>query len=163
MIVRVFIEIPKGSRNKYEFDRDKGVIKFDRMLFSPVHYPADYGFIPETISLDGDELDALVLIGEPTFPGCVIEAKPVGLFKMSDEKGVDNKILCVPTKDPLWNHIEGLAEVPPHLLREIEHFFEIYKDLEHKQTQVEGWEQAEKAVEVIRQAQDRFINRHNKS
>lgn len=161
MIVRVMVEIPKGSRNKYEYDRERNNIKFDRMLFSPVHYPADYGFIPETISLDGDELDVLVLIAEPTFPGCMIEARPVGLFKMADEKGVDNKILCVPTADPLWNYIQELEDVPQHLLREIEHFFTIYKDLEEKEVKVEGWEPPENAFEVIRAAQDRYINRHD--
>ena len=97
----VMIEIPKGSRNKYEYDPEKRVIRFDRMLFSPVHYPADYGFIPETLALDGDPLDALVLVWESTFPGCVIEAFPIGLFMMRDEKGEDEKILCVPKNDPL--------------------------------------------------------------
>ena len=98
------------------------------MLFSAVHYPSDYGFIPGTLALDGDALDALVLVWESTFPGCVIEAKPIGVFKMWDEKGLDEKILCVPISDPLWNHVERLSDVPPHLLKEIEHFFSIYKD-----------------------------------
>lgn len=163
MIVRTMIEIPKGSRNKYEFDKDKNTIKFDRMLFSPVHYPSDYGFIPETLALDGDELDVLVLVGEPTFPGCMIEAKPIGLFRMSDEKGIDNKILCIPLHDPLWNYIEKLDDVPPHLLREIEHFFTIYKQLEEKETQVEGWDSREEAFKVIKESQERYINRHNPS
>ena len=126
------IEIPKGSRNKYEYDQATKAIKFDRMLFSSVHYPSDYGFIPETLAEDGDPLDVLVLVTEPTFPGCMIESRPIGLFKMFDEKGVDNKILCVPVKDPLWNHIHTLNDVAPHLLKEIEHFFKIYKDLEDK-------------------------------
>jgi inorganic pyrophosphatase len=155
--VTVFIEIPKGSRNKYEFDKESGVIKFDRMLFSAVHYPSDYGFITETLAEDGDPLDALVMVWEPTFPGCTIEARPVGLFKMWDEKGPDEKILCVPLNDPLWNYIEVLSEVPPHLLKEIEHFFSVYKELEKKKTGVEGWAGREAALKVIREAQDRYV------
>ncbi|NLM22193.1 MAG: inorganic diphosphatase [Peptococcaceae bacterium] len=152
----VMIEIPKGSRNKYEYDPEKRVIRFDRMLFSPVHYPADYGFIPETLALDGDPLDALVLVWESTFPGCVIEAFPIGLFMMRDEKGEDEKILCVPKNDPLWNYIESLEDVPPHLLKEIEHFFDVYKDLEEKEVTIEGWRDKEEAIKVIRVAKERY-------
>jgi inorganic pyrophosphatase len=154
--VEVLIEIPKGSRNKYEFDPRRGVIKFDRMLFSAVHYPSDYGYIPDTLALDGDALDALVLVWEPTFHGCLIEARPVGLFNMTDEKGPDEKILCVPVQDPLWNHIEDLEGVPPHLLKEIEHFFAVYKDLEKKKTAIGGWENETRAREVISEARARF-------
>ncbi len=156
--VTVMIEIPKGSRNKYEYDKEKRVLRFDRMLFSAVHYPSDYGFIPDTVAQDGDPLDALVLVWEPTFPGCLIEARPVGLFKMWDEKGLDEKILCVPVSDPLWNYIESLADVPPHLLKEIAHFFAIYKDLEEKKTGVEGWEDRDAAVKVIRESEHRYRN-----
>ena len=156
MTVTVMIEIPKGSRNKYEYDKDKKVLRFDRMLFSAVHYPSDYGFIPDTLAQDGDPLDALVLVWEPTFPGCLIEAMPVGLFKMWDEKGPDEKILCVPVSDPLWNYIKSLADVPPHLLKEIEHFFTVYKDLEQKKTGVEGWEDRESAIKVIRESEERY-------
>jgi len=156
MIVSVMIEIPKGSRNKYEYDKIKKRVRFDRMLFSPVHYPTDYGFIQETLALDGDALDALVLVWEPTFPGCIIDAKPVGLFKMRDEKGPDEKILCVPLYDPLWNHIESLADVTPHLLKEIEHFFSIYKELEEKKIEVEGWEDRKSAIRIIKQSQQRY-------
>ncbi len=156
--VTVMIEIPKGSRNKYEYDKEKKVLRFDRMLFSAVHYPSDYGFIPDTLAQDGDPLDALVLVWEPTFPGCLIEARPVGLFKMWDEKGPDEKILCVPVSDPLWNYIESLVDVPPHLLKEIAHFFAIYKDLEEKKTGVEGWEDCEAALKVIRESQHRYRN-----
>ncbi len=155
MTVTVLIEIPKGSRNKYEFDKQKRLLKFDRMLFSAVHYPSDYGFILDTLAEDGDALDALVLVWEPTFPGCIIEAKPVGLFNMWDEKGRDQKILCVPVSDPFWNYIEELTDVPPHLLKEIEHFFKIYKELEKKKTGVEGWEDRESAIRVIVEAQQR--------
>src|SRR3989338_5053195 len=146
VVIEVMVEIPKGSRNKYEFDKNKGLIRFDRMLFSAVPYPSDYGFIPNTLALDGDPLDALVLVWEPTFPGCLIESKPIGLFKMWDEKGEDAKILCVPIFDPLWNHIERLKDVPPHLLKEIEHFFSVYKDLEEKKTDIEGWEDRRAAL-----------------
>jgi len=154
--VSVMIEIPKGSRNKYEYDPVRKMVKFDRMLFSAVHYPSDYGFIYDTLAQDGDALDALVLVWEPTFPGCFIEAKPVGLFKMWDEKGPDEKILCVPTKDPFWNHINGLSDVPPHLLKEIEHFFKIYKELEKKKTGVEGWHDLEDALRIIEESRERF-------
>jgi inorganic pyrophosphatase len=154
--VDVLIEIPKGSRNKYEFDKARGVFRLDRMLFSSMHYPSDYGFIVDTLAEDGDALDALVLIGEPTFPGCHIPARPIGLFRMRDEKGLDHKILCVPLNDPQWNHIRKLADVPPHLLIEIEHFFDVYKELEKKKTAVEGWEDAEVALQVIVAARKRY-------
>ena len=162
MIVSVMIEIPKGSRNKYEYDKEKKRLKFDRMLFSAVHYPSDYGFIQETLAMDGDALDALVLVWESTFPGCIIDAKPLGLFKMWDEKGPDEKILCVPLYDPLWNHIESLSDVPPHLLKEIEHFFSIYKELEEKKTGVEGWENRESAIRIIKESQQRYKDQRRK-
>jgi inorganic pyrophosphatase len=154
--LNVLIEIPKGSRNKYEYDFKHKVIKFDRMLFSAMHYPSDYGFITDTIAEDGDPLDALVLVWEPTFPNCLIEARPIGLFKMWDEKGPDAKILCIPLGDPLWNHINSLDDVPPHLLKEIEHFFKVYKELEEKKTGVEGWEGLESALLSIKEAQERY-------
>lgn len=154
--VQILVEIPKGSRNKYEYDKEFGKLRFDRMLFSAVHYPSDYGFILDTLGGDGDPLDALVLLWEPTFPGCLIEAKPVGLFKMRDEKGPDEKILCVPCADPNWNYINKLADVPPHLLTEIQHFFSIYKELERKKIGVEGWHDLDEAVRVIRESQERF-------
>ena len=155
MTVTVMIEIPKGGRNKYEYDRQKRLLKFDRMLFSSMHYPSDYGFILDTLAQDGDALDALVLVWEPTFPGCIIEANPVGVFIMWDEKGMDEKILCVPVSDPLWNYIKSLSDVPPHLLKEIQHFFSVYKDLERKKTRVKGWEDRESAIKVIIDSQQR--------
>jgi len=154
--LQIFVEIPKGSRNKYEFDKQKKVLTFNRMLFSSVHYPSDYGFIPETLALDGDPLDALVLVWEPTFPGCLIDVKPIGLFMMIDEGKQDEKILCVPIKDPLWNHINTLAEVPPHLLKEIEHFFSVYKDLEQKKVAVKGWRGKEEAIKSINSSRERY-------
>jgi inorganic pyrophosphatase len=156
-VLPVMIEVPKGSRNKYEYDKDRGKIRFDRLLFSPVHYPTDYGFIEGTLARDGDALDALVLVWEPTFPGCLIEARPVGLFRMADEKGPDEKVLCVPIHDPHWAEITRLDEVHPHLLREIEHFFTIYKDLEMKEVQVEGWDSQEAAEEVILDSRRRYV------
>jgi inorganic pyrophosphatase len=157
-LVTVMIEVPKGSRNKYEFDKNTNRMKYDRMLFSAVHYPSDYGFIPDTLALDGDALDAMVLLWEPTFPGCFIEARPVGIFVMWDEKGKDEKVLCVPTKDPQWSHIKTLKEIPPHLLKEIEHFFTVYKDLEQKKTKIEGWRDQKFALKVIEQAKKRYAN-----
>ena len=152
----VLIEIPKGSRNKYEYDIVHKMVKFDRMLFSAVQYPSDYGFILDTLAEDGDALDALVLVWEPTFPGCLIEAKPVGLFRMRDEKGPDAKLLCVPVGDPHWNFIRDLSDVPPHLLKEIQHFFCIYKELEAKKTGVEGWEDRESAIRAYNQSRQRY-------
>lgn len=156
MVVTVMIEIPKGSRNKYEFDKERKLVKFDRMLFSAVHYPSDYGFILDTLGEDGDPLDALVLVWEPTFPGCLIEATPIGLFNMWDEKGRDEKILCVPVHDPHWNDLQNLQDVPAHLLTEIAHFFAVYKDLEEKKVSVEGWEDRDAAIRVIKAARERY-------
>jgi inorganic pyrophosphatase len=154
--ILVTVEIPKGSRNKYEFDEELGLFKLDRMLFSSVHYPADYGFVRDTLAEDADPLDVMVLVGEPTFTGCVIEAKPVGVFKMRDEKGLDYKILSVPIGDPQWSWVERLEDVPGHLLLEIEHFFSMYKDLEKKKVGIDGWEGLPEALRVIAEAQQRF-------
>ncbi|MDD3316021.1 MAG: inorganic diphosphatase [Methanosarcina sp.] len=153
----VLIEIPKGSRNKYEYDKEKKVIKFDRMLYSSMVYPCDYGFFPDTLALDGDPLDAMVLTWEPTFPGCVIDVHLVALFDMEDDKGRDQKILCVPKSDPLWNHIETVEQVPPHLFREITHFFQTYKALEGKSVKVIGWKGLETAVTILEEAKARYI------
>ena len=137
--VEVFVEIPKGSRNKYEWDHGTRRFTLDRMLFSAVQYPGDYGFIPRTWAEDNDPLDALVVLGEPTFPGCTIEGRVVGVFFMSDEKGPDAKIITVPHADPRWSDVRDLADLPKHMLDEIAHFFSIYKDLEAKTVKVEGW------------------------
>lgn len=150
------IEIPKGSRNKYEYDFKLKKVRYDRMIFSSMMYPADYGFIPETLALDGDPLDVLVLVTEPTFPGCVIEVKPIGVFHMTDEKGPDEKIICVPISDPIANSVNDLNELNPHLIKEIEHFFRVYKDLEKKKVDVGGWGDLTKAKEIIRECIKRF-------
>ena len=155
----VMVEIPKGSRNKYEYNQVEGRFYLDRMLFSSVHYPADYGFIPDTLAEDGDELDALVLVGEQTFPGCYIRVKAIGMFEMWDEKGPDQKVLCVPIGDPQWNWVDALEDVPDHLLREVTHFFQVYKDLERKKTEVGDWYSKEQALEVIQEARERHQRR----
>src|SRR5437870_296648 len=144
-VVTVVVEIPTGSRNKYELDHDTGRIVLDRMLFTATRYPADYGFVDGTLGGDGDPLDALVFVGEPTFPGCVIRARPVGVFKMTDEKGPDEKILCVPLRDPNWSHVEELEDLLPALRAEIEHFFAVYKELENKPVDTEGFAGREEA------------------
>ncbi len=145
----VLIEIPKGSRNKYEYDFALKRIRYDRMIFSSMMYPADYGFVPDTLALDGDPLDVLVLVTEPTFPGCVIEVKPIGVFHMADEKGPDEKVVCVPVSDPIGSKVNDLDELNPHLLKEIEHFFRVYKDLEKKKVDVGGWGDALEAREIV--------------
>src|SRR5205807_2383388 len=118
--VDVLVEIPRGSRNKYEYDHKRKAIRLDRVLYSSVHYPTDYGLIPETLSLDGDELDVLIMVEEPTFPGCLVVARPIGVLQMRDEKGEDSKILAVPHHDPRFSHINALSDVSSHWLREIE-------------------------------------------
>jgi inorganic pyrophosphatase len=153
--VLVVVEIPTGSRNKYEFDPELGAIVLDRMLFTATRYPADYGYIEGTLGEDGDALDALVFVGEPTFPGCRIRARPIGVFMMRDEKGPDAKILCVPLRDPMWSHIEDVDDLLPTLRGEIEHFFAVYKDLEHKDTSTEGFADRSAALKVIAEARSR--------
>ena len=144
-----YVEIPKGSRNKYEFDEGIGQIVLDRFLSSSMVYPTDYGFLMGHRGRDGDPLDAMVCVSEPTFPGCVIPVKPIALFVMQDEKGEDDKVVCVPTHDPGWSHAETLEDIPAQLQREITHFFSVYKQLEDKVVEVEGWRSREEALEVI--------------
>jgi inorganic pyrophosphatase len=152
-VVEVFIEIPKGSRNKYEWDHHTRRFKLDRMLFSAVHYPGDYGFVPNTWADDDDPLDALVVLGEPTFPGCSIDTRVVGIFYMTDEKGKDAKVIGVPDADPRWSNVGELDDLPKHLLDEIGHFFSIYKDLERKKVKVGGFGSRADAIAEI--AKDR--------
>jgi inorganic pyrophosphatase len=150
------VEIPKGGRNKYEYDPDLGGITFDRLLMSAAAYPTDYGYIPDTLGQDGDVLDALICLSEPTFPGCLIPVKPVGLFKMQDEAGIDDKIICVPLADPNWNTYDAVDELPELLRAEIQQFFSIYKELEHKQVVVDGWRSRREAEQEIAAARRRF-------
>jgi inorganic pyrophosphatase len=143
------IEIPKGSRNKYEYDEKVDAIVLDRFLSSSMVYPTDYGYLIGHRGRDGDPLDAMVCVSEPTFPGCIIPVKPIALFKMRDEKGVDDKVVCVPTHDPGWNTAETLDDITEQLQREITHFFSVYKQLEGKEVQVDGWRPLEEAREVL--------------
>ena len=145
MDVDVTIEIPKGQRNKYEVDHATGRIKLDRMLFTSTRYPSDYGFIEDTLADDGDPLDALVLLEEPTFPGCLITCRVIGMFRMRDEKGLDDKVICVPATDPRWRHLQDIWDMPEFDRLEIQHFFEVYKELEPGKS-VEGFEWADRAA-----------------
>ena len=154
--IDVLIEIPRGSRNKYEYDRATGQIRLDRVLYSSVHYPTDYGFIPLTLSPDGDELDVLVMVEEPTFPGCIVAARPVGILLMHDEKGEDSKILAVPLGEPRFTDLQGLADLNSHWLREIENFFETYKRLQDVQTELDGWADRDVAIKTIAEARQRY-------
>ena len=156
MEVEIIVEIPQGSRNKYEMDHRTGRIKLDRMLFTATRYPLDYGFIPETLAADGDPLDSMLLLGEPAFPGCLVTGRPVGVFWMTDEHGPDAKILAVPARDPRYAAIDDLADVPSHIRDEISHFFDIYKELEPgKGTDVRGWQGKQAADQAIADVFDR--------
>jgi inorganic pyrophosphatase len=153
----VYVEIPSGSRNKYEFDKELGGIVLDRRLFTAMTYPADYGYVEGTLAEDGDPLDALVLVSDPTFPGCRIRVRPIGVFHMSDEKGPDEKLLCVPLDDPSFERIRDVRDVNGELLDEIEHFFQRYKDLEPtKRTETRGWGNRSEASEILAAARDRL-------
>jgi inorganic pyrophosphatase len=155
--VEVLIEIPKGQRNKYEMDHETGRIRLDRMLFTSTRYPSDYGFIEDTLADDGDPLDALVLLDEPTFPGCLITCRVIGMFRMRDEKGLDDKILCVPARDPRNAHLEDIEDVPTFDRLEIQHFFEVYKDLEPgKSVQAEAWADRTAAEVQVEECRERF-------
>jgi inorganic pyrophosphatase len=154
--VHCLIEIPKGSRNKYEWDEELQAIKLDRFLFASVVYPTDYGFIPETLGEDGDPLDAMVCVTEPTFPGCVIPVRVIALFRMRDDKGVDDKVVCIPEHDPNWRHVEKLEDLGEPLRDEISHFFSIYKQPEGIAVKVDGWFPREQALEVIEDAKERY-------
>jgi inorganic pyrophosphatase len=151
----VFIEIPAGSRNKYEFDEALGGVVLDRRLFTSMSYPADYGFVEGTLGEDGDPLDALVLVADPTFPGCRIRVRPVGVFHMRDEKGPDEKLICVPVGDPVWANVLDIHDVAPPYRQEIEHFFQVYKDLEEKPTETSGFGNRAEALVVLEDARAR--------
>ena len=157
MDVDVLIEIPMGQRNKYEMDHASGRIRLDRMLFTSTRYPADYGFIEDTLADDGDPLDALVLLDEPTFPGCLINCRVIGMFRMRDEKGADDKVLCVPATDPRMEHLRDIHHVPEFQRLEIQHFFEVYKALEPgKEVRTEAWADRRAAEAEIEASRKRF-------
>ncbi len=152
-LVNVLIEIPAGSKNKYEFDKDLQAFALDRVLYSSVQYPYDYGFIPNTLADDGDPLDGMVIMDEPTFPGCVIAARPIGMLKMIDGGDADEKILCVPDNDPRYTEVKSLKDIAPHRLEEIAEFFKTYKNLQKKVTEIQGWED----VDAVKPLVEKFI------
>ena len=158
MDVDVIVEIPKGSRNKYEYDLALDRIRLDRMLFTSTGYPADYGFVPDTLAEDGDPIDALVMLTEPTFPGCLVPARVIAVFWMRDQQGPDAKLLCVPATDPRWAHLQELEDVPMHQISEIWHFFEIYEALEPGKslTPGRGWERRKEAAQAVEDARRRY-------
>jgi len=154
--VNAVIEIPRGDTNKYEYDKELHVFRLDRNLYSPVHYPGDYGFIPSTLSEDGDPLDLLVLVDAPSFTGCVMTVRPIGALRMIDQDSEDEKILAVGVNNPIYKDVTEFRELYPHVLLEIEHFFSVYKELEAKRTRVKGWEGAAKAREIVTESQQRY-------
>ncbi len=158
-VVNAIIEIPKGRRSKFEIDKKTGVMRLDRYLYSSSHYPGDYGFIPQTLAEDGDPLDVLVMVNEPTFSGCLIETHVVALFRMSEAGINDYKLLGVPNTDPLYEHIRDLDDVPPHFLREVEHFFATYKELEGVSIETDGFAPASEAIKEVSASVDRYVER----
>ncbi|HUF25630.1 MAG TPA: inorganic diphosphatase [Gemmatimonadaceae bacterium] len=154
--VTAVVEIARGSRNKYELDKESGLLRLDRVLYSAVHYPGDYGFIPRTLHEDGDPLDILLAIDEPTFPGCQVDCRPIGVLRMLDRGEPDDKILGVLTHDPMRGEYFDIADLPSHFLKEVEHFFSIYKDLEGKRVEILGWEKSEAAIRVIAESIERY-------
>jgi inorganic pyrophosphatase len=155
--VNAVIEIPRGTTNKYEYDKQLHVFRLDRNLHSPVHYPGDYGFIPSTLSLDGDPLDVLVLVDAPSFTGCLMVVRPIGVLRMADQGKEDEKILAVGTNNPIFREVHDYQELYPHLLLEIQHFFTVYKELEAKTTKILGWEDSKRAREIVTESQERFV------
>jgi inorganic pyrophosphatase len=155
-VVNAVIEIPRGRRSKFELDEETGLFRLDRYLYSSSHYPGDYGFLPRTLAEDGDALDVLVMVNEPTFSGCLIQARSVGLFRMRDRGANDYKILGVPNTDPLFADCRDLEDVPSHFLREVEHFFATYKQLEGATIETEGWAPASAAIAEVHASIARF-------
>jgi inorganic pyrophosphatase len=162
-LVRVIIEIPKNSSNKYEYDGNLGIFRLDRALYSPMHYPGDYGFIPGTLAEDGDPLDIMVLVDEPSFTGCLMEARPVGLLHMVDGKENDQKVLAVPNRNPRFESIHTIDQVFPHTRTEIEYFFSIYKELQGAKTEMRGWSGPREARRVITESREAYLDRRLRS
>jgi inorganic pyrophosphatase len=155
--IDVIVEIPRGSHNKYEYDESLGLIRLDRVLHSSVIYPTDYGFVPQTRSEDGDHLDVLVLITDHLFPGCVVTVRPIGMIDMDDDKGKDWKVIAVADTDPRYKEVTSLKDVDQHYLKEIQQFFEVYKQLENKTVTFNGWLDKEKAIEIIKATNLKFL------
>jgi inorganic pyrophosphatase len=155
--INVIVEIASGSRNKYEYDKALDIFRLDRALHSPIFYPGDYGFAPRTLALDDDPLDVLILTIEPTFAGCLVVARPIGLLKMTDEGKEDDKVLAVPVGEPSFDGIHNYSQIFPHTIRKVQHFFETYKLLEGKKTSTRGWEDAAAARRIIQEAHQRFL------
>jgi inorganic pyrophosphatase len=155
-LVNAVIEVPLGGVNKYEYDKKLNVFRLDRTLYSPVHYPGDYGFIPSTLASDGDPLDVLVLVDNPSFSGCLIEVRPIGFLEMLDQGVRDEKVLAVVNNDPRYTEVSNYTDIYTHILREVEHFFSIYKDLECKRTKTVAWHEAKEARRVILESRERF-------
>jgi inorganic pyrophosphatase len=154
--INVIVEIPSGSRNKFEYDKALDIFRLDRALHSPIFYPGDYGFVPRTLALDDDPLDVLILVSEPTFSGCLVVARPIGILKMIDDGKSDDKVLAVPVGEPEYAEVHNYTQIFSHQLRKIQHFFETYKLLEGKQTTVAGWDDAASARRIIMEAAQRF-------
>jgi inorganic pyrophosphatase len=159
--IEALIEIPSGSRNKYEYDHERGIFRLDRVLYSSVHYPTDYGFIPHTYAPDGDPLDIMIIVEEPTFPGCYVRARPIGTLRMYDDMGRDDKILAVPVDDPRFSTITQLLDLNEHWQKEIENFFKTYKMLQKKTVTVQGWADAELAWELINESRSAYVRKHD--
>ncbi|MBD5653651.1 MAG: inorganic diphosphatase [Candidatus Eremiobacteraeota bacterium] len=154
--INVVVEIPQGSRNKYEYDKNMNVFRLDRALHSPIYYPGDYGFVPQTLAEDDDPLDVLILVIQPTFPGCLVVARPIGLLKMIDDGKPDDKVLAVPVGEPAYHGVHTQSQIFPHTLRTIQHFFETYKLLEGKETSTQGWQDAAAARRSVVESIERF-------
>ncbi len=161
-LINAVIEIPLQSSSKYEYDKELQVFRLDRNLYSPVHYPGDYGFIPSTLGDDGDPLDVLVLVDVPSFPGCVMDVRPIGALEMTDQGKGDEKILCVGAGNPRYDDVSSYTQIYPHILKEITHFFATYKDLEGKRVEVHGWKDADVAHELVLKAQKAYQDNHGK-
>lgn len=158
-IIRMIVEIPKNSSNKYEYDGKLGVFRLDRALYSPMHYPGDYGFIPGTLAEDNDPLDVLTLVTEPSFTGCLIEVRPVGILFMVDKEEADQKILAVPNRNPRYDGIHTMDQIFPHVKREVEHFFSIYKELQGSKVRMEGWGGPSEARKAILQSRAAYLEK----
>lgn len=154
--INAIVEIPKGSQNKYEYDVEHHIVKLDRVLYSPLYYPGEYGFVPQTLGKDGDPLDVLILVNFPTYPGTLIECRVVGMLEMIDNGEADDKILCVPKNDIRYSHIKEYADIREPVLNEVAHFFEVYKHLEGKKVEIAGWKSKEEAYKIIEQSIERY-------